>query len=298
MKDDTPNEKKIEVEETRCDLCDSDSTEPFLSTSNIRQHCKMVYNLVKCRNCGLVYLNPRPTPSSISEYYETFKPGDIKRKPQFYERFYYDFFRGLPLKRKGALLDVGCGSGGYLYHFKKKGWQVAGLDIQDTDYAKGALGLDARVGTLLDAGFKADSFDAVTFWWTLEHMYEPVAMLQEAHRVLKSGGVLVVGVPNIDSLEADIFGRYWFHLLVPQHLYHFSPDSLEKCLRKAGFRKIRIRHDPFSFGIVGSLQCILNDKGRDVSFTNPFWYALSLPFDMLLSLTGRSGLMTAYAFKE
>jgi 2-polyprenyl-3-methyl-5-hydroxy-6-metoxy-1,4-benzoquinol methylase len=293
-----PDENKITTEEVGCDLCGENRSDVILRTSDIRQRCRMEYRLVRCRGCGLVYLNPRPTASSITEYYTTFKPGASRRKPQFYERFYYDFFRAIPLKRKGSLLDVGCGGGAYLYHLKRKGWKVAGIDIQNTDYARDSLGIEAYEGTLLDAGLKSESFDAVTFWWTLEHMYEPVAMLKEAYRVLKKGGVLIAGVPNIESLEARIFGRYWFHLLMPMHLYHFSPGSIGECLKKAGFQDFKIRQDPFSFGIMGSIQCMLNDKGIYASFTNPFWYAASLPFDMLLSLTGKSGLMTAYAFKR
>ena len=292
------DENKVITEEARCDICGKDPARPFLYSSDIRQGCRRLYGLVRCGNCGLVYLNPRPASGSILHYYSETHPGLERRKPALYERFYFSFFRNIPLKRKGRLLDVGCGNGGYMYALKELGWDVVGVDIAYTDNAKSELGLEIHEGDLLKMNFAPKSFDAVTFWWTLEHMYEPGAMLKEAHRILKDDGVAVIGVPNIDSPEARLFKKHWFHLFVPRHLYQFSPDSLTKCLHNAGFKKIKIRHDLFSFGIIGSIQCILNDKGIKVSLTSPFWYMLSLPVDMLLGLMGKSGLITAYAFKK
>ena len=202
------------------------------------------------------------------------------------------------MRRKGRVLDVGCGSGRYIYTLKQKGWDVKGIDIGYTGYGRKVLGLDIRETDLANACFEPESFDAITFWWTFEHMRDPAAVLKEAHRLLKKGGVIIIGVHNIASLEARLFKRYWFHLFVPKHLYHFSPDSLTKMLKKGGFGTVKIRHDLFSFGTFGSLQCYLNSRGMRVSFTNPFFYALSLPFDMMLGLMKTSGLITAYAYKD
>lgn len=292
------DEDGIGMENSRCPICGEGRSDVFLTASGIRQNCRKEYNLVRCSSCGFVYLNPRPAKGSISKYYLASDPEKTHRKPAPYEKFYFSFFRKVPLKDKGRLLDIGCGSGRYIYVLKENGWDVKGVDVGHTNYGRSVLGLDIYEGNFLDAGLQPKSFDAVTFWWTLEHMYDPLAMLKEAYRVLKKGGVAVIGVPNIDSLEAKIFKRHWFHLFLPKHLYQFSPDSLTKMLHKAGFKKVKIRHDLFSFGIIGSLECLMNSKGMKVSFKNVLFYILSLPLDMILGLIKNSGLITAYAFKE
>lgn len=292
------DESSIELEASGCELCGSDETSLLLRASNIKQRCNRMYNVVQCKKCGLAFLNPRPTGESIVKYYLDSDPEKTERKPALYEKFYFSLFRRVPLKRKGTLLDVGCGSGRYIYTMKEKGWDVKGIDIGHTEYGRKVLGLDIQDVSLTDAHFEPESFDAITFWWTLEHMYHPVLALKEAYRLLKKGGVVIIGVHNIASLEARLFKRHWFHLFLPKHLYHFSPASLTATLNKSGFKTVKIRHDLFSFGTIGSLQCFLNTKGINVSFTNPFFYILSLPIDIILSLMKTSGLITAYAFKE
>lgn len=292
------DEEGVDLERVACGLCGSNDSSPILSSSNIKQRCTREYDVVKCNACGLAFLNPRPSRDTIGRYYSEKDPEKAERKPAFYEKAYFSVFRNIPLKYKGAVLDVGCGSGRYIYTLKETGWDVKGIDIGYSRYGREVLGLDIREGDLLDADFKPESFDAITFWWTLEHMYDPGSVLKHAYRLLKKDGVVIIGVHNIDSLEAQIFKRYWFHLFLPKHLYHFSPASLARILKKSGFEAVKIRHDLFSFGTIGSLQCYLNSRGLDISFTNPLFYILSLPMDVLLGLMQKSGLITAYAFKK
>lgn len=292
------DENSVQLETTGCELCGGDDLALLLSASNIKQRCNRMYKVVQCKKCGLAFLNPRPVKESLIKYYLDTDPEKTERKPALYEKLYFHFFRGVPLKHCGALLDVGCGSGRYIYTLKERGWDVKGIDIGYTEYGRKVLGLDIHDGSLIDAQFEPESFDAITFWWTLEHMYNPASVLKEAYRLLKKGGVVAVGVQNIDSLEAHLFKRYWFHLFLPKHLYHFSPKSLTAILKKSGFGKVKIRHDLFSFGTIGSLQCFFNSKGINIALTNPFFYLLSLPLDIILSLMKTSGLITAYAFKE
>jgi SAM-dependent methyltransferase len=297
MKEQMINEEGVELESVKCGLCGSGDKEDVLSSCNIKQGCGREYKIVKCLRCGLVFSNPRPTKESMCRYYLDTDPEKIGRRPALYERFYFDIFRRIPIDRKGRVLDVGCGSGRYIYTLKEKGWDVKGIDVGYTDYGRDVLGLDIEEGDIIEKHFAPESFDAVTFWWSLEHMYRPLDALKESYRILKKGGAAVISVHNIDSMEFSIFGRYWFHLFLPKHLYHFSPKTLTMMLKNAGFDRIRIRHDAFSFGIFGSLQCFLNSKGIRTSFTNPMFYALSLPIDMIVSLFNRSGLITVYAFK-
>lgn len=292
------DESSVATETVRCALCGSDKREALVRSRDIKQYGTREYEVVRCGRCGLAYLNPRPTRGSILAYYGGDDPEKTARKPALYERLYFALFRKIPLRKKGAVLDVGCGCGRYIYTLKSKGWDVKGLDIGHVEYGRAVLGLDIREGDLSQAHFEPESFDAITFWWSFEHMHDPEGVLREARRILKKGGMIIIAVHNIASLEARLFGGHWFHLFLPKHLYHYSPDTLTKMLQKSGFMNVRVRHDPFSFGAIGSLQCLLNTKGIDVSFTNPLFYALSLPLDIILSLMRTSGLITAYAIKK
>lgn len=292
------DEDKVKLETVVCRQCGSGENKTFIISADIKQYCTKEYSTVKCKNCGLVFLNPRPTSESIRLYYLEDDPEKAKRKPAFYEKVYFSLFRKIPLKNKGAVLDVGCGSGRYLYCLKEKGWNVKGIDIAYTEYGSNILGLDIIQGEFTKTGFPDESFDAVTFWWALEHMYDPPAVLKEAYRIIKKDGVLIIAVHNSDSFEAKVFKGYWFHLFLPKHLYHFSPTTLTNMLTKAGFNNVRIRHDIFSFGIIGSLQLYLNKNGIKITFTHHFFYMLSLLLDIVPSFFRKSGLITAYAYKE
>ncbi len=298
MKDEKIDESGVVMESVPCALCRETDAAPFMKARNIRQRGEREYDLVKCRSCGFVYLNPRPSKESISCYYVGTDTEKANRPPTLSERFYFGLFRRLPHKKAGSMLDVGCGSGRYIYLLKERGWDVKGVDLSFTEYGRDVLGVDIFEGGLTDAGYADGSFDVVTFWWTLEHMHDPVSVLKEARRVLKKGGLLIVGVPNIESIEASVFKRNWFHLYIPKHINHFSQRSLDRMLKIAGFEDVRIRHDMFSFGIIGSIQCAFNSINLKIDLRNPVWYLISLPLDMVMSMTRRSGLITAYAVKR
>src|SRR5262249_54070880 len=100
-----------------------------------------------------------------------------------------------------------------------------------TASATGALGSDRIFkGTLLEAHYPDASFDAVTFWSALEHTNHPRANLLETRRVIKTGGTVIVQVPNASSYQARWFGGDWFALDAPRHRYHFDQSSLARLL--------------------------------------------------------------------
>jgi len=296
-------EKKIDetgivLEEVNCSLCGANNASPCIESCAIRQGGKKLYSLARCKNCDFVFLNPRPTKESILAYYRSTDREKSHNKLTLHEKFYYSFFRSIPGKRKGKLLDVGCGSGRYICLMREKGWDVEGIDIAYTDYGRDTLDLNICEGDLVSHDFQDNSFDVITLWWVLEHLYEPLEVIKKAYKLLKKGGVVVIAVPNIDSFEAKIFKQDWFHLFLPKHLSMYSPATLKNILKKGGFDWIKMRHDLFSFGFIGSLQCFLNRKGVQISLNNPLCYTLSLPIDIVFGLLKNSGLITAYAYKE
>src|SRR5207248_5561829 len=136
----------------------------------------------------------------------------------------------------GTLLDVGCGRGDLGAAFIRRGWRVSGVEPSPEACAVARRqGVDAREGTLDSVEFPDGSFDAVVMRHSLEHVPDPIADLGRVFRFVRPEGLLVISVPNFDSWERRRFGSAWFHLDLPRHRTHFTPQSLRLALTKTGF---------------------------------------------------------------
>jgi 2-polyprenyl-3-methyl-5-hydroxy-6-metoxy-1,4-benzoquinol methylase len=131
-------------------------------------------------------------------------------------------------KRSGTLLDLGCSSGAFLESMKGASWKLYGIEMdpENAHTAKTRSGAEIFVGDIPDAPFPHGSIDVITCFDVLEHVFDPIVVLQRVAEWLKPGGLLYVLVPNIDSAEARVFKSYWHGLELPRHLFHFSPGSL------------------------------------------------------------------------
>ena len=96
------------------------------------------------------------------------------------------------------------------------------------------------VGDILEAPFRRESFDVITCFDVLEHLYEPRQVMARVSEWLKPGGIFYVLVPNVDSAEARVFGSYWHGLELPRHLFHYSPASLKFLAESAGLREVSL----------------------------------------------------------
>ena len=100
--------------------------------------------------------------------------------------------------------------------------------------------LHAFSGSLPHPALEERSFDVITMWQALEHVHQPLEILQSAHQLLCPGGKIIITVPNIDCLAFHLFGTAWNGLDLPRHLVHFSPTTLRLMLKRAGFRPGRV----------------------------------------------------------
>jgi 2-polyprenyl-3-methyl-5-hydroxy-6-metoxy-1,4-benzoquinol methylase len=232
------------MEQPNCAICGSTVDNEFIKTKRIR--------LVKCPDCSLAYLSPRPTDAEMAQVYD--RDFFFDEYKALYGLSYTEdkdniskvasrrlqIIASLRNGEKGELLDVGCATGFFLDVARDQGWQVAGVDVSTfaVDYARDSLGLD-RVfqGELQDIGFENNQFNVATMWFVLEHSRNPVALLTEAHRILKPGGMLALAVPNIGGLYFSLFKKRWLKErdLRYFHFYDFSPASLQKALQRTGF---------------------------------------------------------------
>lgn len=234
------------MESVDCVLCGPGAVKEMARIRDLKFFCPGEFSLVRCPRCRLTYLNPRPTPDAMADHYpETYWNAPEEGVPGVYLD---SAARGVvdTLCRRypgGRVLDVGCGSGGLVAHFRDRGMDAMGVEPMacPAELARDRYGLNVVKGYLADAAFPDDSFDAVTLFDVLEHTHDPVAELAEVRRVLKPGGAVFVKVPNIASLQARLLGKWWFGLDTPRHLYHFSPGTLRRVLSRAGFSQVSAR---------------------------------------------------------
>lgn len=198
--------------------------------------------LARCR-CGLRMLaGPLDDAVALTANSETYGDEEYNRwyrsvKPLLIERYRNDLTeieRRLP--GTGRILDVGCAYGWFLEVARERGWATAGVEVEAATAGEArAAGLDVRLGTLADAAYPAASFDVVGLWDVLEHVPDVDAFLAECRRVLRPGGVLAVQSPNVRSVMARMMGAEWSWLILPHHVYHFTPRTMRMTLERRGF---------------------------------------------------------------
>lgn len=151
--------------------------------------------------------------------------------------------RFAPAPYPGArLIDIGCATGTYMELMQELGWDVYGIEMDAgaVETARGT-GLAVREGTMTDVSPDIDgTFDHITVGHVIEHTHRPVDALRAAHRILRPGGRLWIGTPNLASVGSRLFRSGWRALEPPRHLVLFTPDSLAFALRRAGFSEVRL----------------------------------------------------------
>lgn len=199
--------------------------------------------------------------------------------------------KGIP-EKPGTLLDVGCGSGAGIQDLVDAGIDVWGVDIDESavDLAK-ANGIRAICGEFADADLPQSYFDAIRMWHSLEHLSDPIRALAKAMRLLRSGGILVIGTPDISSITSRVFGPRWYHLDPPRHVVVFSLEGLIQATTKVGFEVTSISNWS-DRGLLGSLLLLSAPYWKDVTIlrglvNSAFAATAEWPFNIILTLTGR-----------
>lgn len=146
--------------------------------------------------------------------------------------------------RGSSLLDIGCGSGTFLYHASRQGFIPHGLDVSSeaVELARLQYGLQVRQGDVGSEVWEDHRFDFVTMFHVLEHLRDPREALLFAGGLLKPQGGLIVQVPNVASCQARMFRSRWYGLDVPRHLVNFTAGGLRLLLNKVGFEILSVSH--------------------------------------------------------
>jgi len=235
-----------------CPGCGQDDFEVLFESNmedcDFREAVETVYMLwgerygrhVKCNNCHLIYVNPIEKGNKINEAYSQRKSVDAAIIKE--SRLRATVAQVELIKRYGngtRLLDIGCGEGFFLFNASKFGYVGKGVELsQDAaEYARREFGLDVEVKSFEELRFSENHFDVVTMWQVLEHLLYPLITLEEIHRILKPGGMLVITTPDIGRIPARILRRRWW-CITRLHINQFTTRTLTNILKNAGFKNI------------------------------------------------------------
>ncbi len=321
------------MELVNCNLCGEDSSEPLFRGKDRRYRRPGEFGIVRCRKCGLVYTNPRPSTQEMPQFYPAGLYGShLQYSKSTYPAFVYaaDKFYGTSSKLKqipfghrlvghmlrrqvrgiprfipgGRILDVGCANGRMVRLLQDIGWDAEGVEISEWVTKQATqTGIRIHCGSFLDIFLPEGSYDAIRFWHVLEHLPDPRQAIQKGWALLKDRGHLILGLPNFESWQRRLFGPYWRNLDAPRHLYHFTPITITRMLAENRFEPVKVRFTNLSHGFIGSLEHLVLEKLRLQpcgSWVESWRYAnwlFAVPFDMLLDFFLRGDFMEIQARK-
>ena len=234
-----------------CPICGDQGLAAFLSAPD-RFHLRAKkYTLARCAACGVVRLMNPPRPEEMGAHYteDYHRAIAAAGETSVSKRWKAQRERISKYKPGGAILDIGCSSGGFLSTLDTSAWQLYGIEMEPStgERARELAGAQVWVGDVLDANFEPNSFDVITCFDLLEHIYTPREFLVQVLKWLKPGGVFYTVLPNIESWEARTFRTYWYGLELPRHFFHFSPRSLRALTASIGFEEVHIGTPPISY---------------------------------------------------
>ncbi len=252
----------------QCNLCESYDTKLIDIVKDYNRWFKGEFKLYKCKKCWLVFLNPQINFEESMNYYDTdyYSKIDewtiikniVKKFIFLLQKIYAEqpniigktcifsqYVRGIKTIPHGKYLDVGCGNGSFLYSIKKinPSWEYYGIDpwkFDEKDVQKHKLNI--KKGVLEDGKYPDDFFDMITLNHVFEHVSDPSETLKELKRILKIGWILIIAVPNINSLAYKIFGKYFHQIDAPRHTYHYSNKTLKMYANKFNFKYLKTRY--------------------------------------------------------
>lgn len=232
--------------------------------SNVDYLSEMSFEVHRCKECGYVFTRIPKGLTTNDAYPATYYGEGSRRFGALGERIIVFFrkrraqFIASFFTRPGSVLDVGCGRGAMLSLLQKVGWEVVGTEI-----AQAAAGVQYKTGfpiKLITDFLEVDNekYDVVTLFHVFEHLTKPFAVLDTLVESTKPGGIVVIEVPNISSIQAKLSKGRWFHLDCPRHTFHFSKSQLEGLLVSKGLAILHVGTHSLEYGYFGMVQSLLN----------------------------------------
>ena len=204
----------------------------------------LVDQLVRCRRCGLQYVNPRLRGDLILDAYIEGEDPAYVSQLRARERTFLTALAEIERAAgtRGTLLDIGTAAGAFVAAAKQRGWAAEGCEPNRwlAEWGARHYGITIRQGSLFDQDYAPHTFDVITLWDVIEHTLDPRNVLEHCRRLLKPGGLLVVNYPDIGSWIARLMRRRWL-FLTSVHLYYFERRTMTRLLQSSGFAVETVR---------------------------------------------------------
>lgn len=225
-----------------CIACGSDQFKDLFNCID-KVSSEESFEIVICRNCTFQYTQNRPTENEAGKYYISDKYVSHTDDKKGIIPTLYRAIRDINLKwklriinslsKKGELLDYGCGLGSFLYASKKDLWKTTGMDISQEarDIVKKRYDINVYPNEEL-YNTTENKYDIVSLWHVLEHVYQIDDTIIGLKNATKSGGYILIALPNNSSFDAKYYKQFWDAYDVPRHIWHFNKRSVEILFRK------------------------------------------------------------------
>lgn len=215
----------------------------------------------QCAKCAFIYMSPRLTDDFLAKYYgEAIVYAYGSDQPQDYEPIIADkmtligrfLAKTTSSPRSGRAVDYGAGAGMTVLAMSRLGFDAVGVEIsaKTRDTATRLFQVDMRDGTLDQ--FQDNELALVTMFDVMEHILEPREFAGELYKKVRPDGLVMIGVPNFDSLDRTVRGVGSQVMVFPEHVNFFTRSSLKRLMEKAGF-EVRYIGSPPPYGVAISL---------------------------------------------
>lgn len=239
-----------------CDICGSSDIEVLSHTVHVN----------RCQRCKYTYVSPGPSQQTISTFYSANHSYDYWLRDERIRLQVYGKRLAVVEKYKssGRILDVGAGPGLFLSVAKERGWDVYGTEVSTLAVAEAEKHFEISLflGQLEEASFGANSFDVVTLWHVFEHVPSPSRVLEEAKKILKNRGILVIEVPNETWYSWHQIERVFKNML--KHLLNRLPIGKRYRIWKRYMPVTNGSEIHLSYFTLALLKSILEHKGFHV----------------------------------
>ncbi len=256
-----------------CLFCNK-KTSAFINAPDNDSYESKSYNVFFCLYCDIGFIPFVTLPENLTENYETIgyysefdeNSNNLQNSSSVLLLLEKIFNKKrlnvlIKYKKNGNLLDVGCGSGKFLTTATSNFNNVYGVEVskQGRKFLMKKNIISEK--SIFCNKFKDNYFDAITYWHSFEHMKNPSEILKKTKDLLKKDGILLISVPNYNSIGRYIFNKFWFHLDVPRHIFHYTEKSLRNLIENSNFEVVDIKRNFLEYDISGIIQSLLNYFG-------------------------------------
>ena len=307
----TSNDLLLKLTATQCCLCEKDNAEIIGIGEDFEYRTSPdKFTAMQCRECSLVYLNPRPTFEEFERIYPPnyhafeFSESEFgfvfKVRRRLEANRLLSWCKNLPENAK--IIDIGCGDGFHLEllkDFGKKTWTLEGVDADERAASMAEKkGLTVHCGLLENLDLKAESYDLAILIQTIEHVADPPQLLREVRSLLRPGGRIVIVTDNTDSLDFTLSKkRFWGGYHFPRHWNLFNKKTIKLLAEKTEMEVEALTTQVSPVNWVYSIRNFLTDKKAPVWLVEQFSLKSTISlgiftiFDILHNFAGRGALL-------